>query len=58
LITDVLRRHEEKIDGADVYICGPPPMVEAALEILPALGANEKRIFFDKFTTTGEPADS
>lgn len=57
-ITDVLRRDETNLEGTDVYICGPPPMVEAALEILPSLGANEKRIFFDKFTTTGAPENS
>ncbi|MTD56205.1 FAD-binding oxidoreductase [Amycolatopsis pithecellobii] len=54
LITDVLRRCETGLDGADAYVCGPPPMVEAALELLPALGVAEKRVFYDKFTTTGE----
>ncbi|TNC24853.1 FAD-binding oxidoreductase [Amycolatopsis alkalitolerans] len=54
LITDVLRRSETGLDGADAYVCGPPPMVEAALELLPALGVAEKRVFYDKFTTTGE----
>ncbi|NKQ58644.1 2Fe-2S iron-sulfur cluster binding domain-containing protein [Amycolatopsis sp. K13G38] len=54
LITDVLRRCESDLSGADAYVCGPPPMVEAALELLPALGVADKRIFYDKFTTTGE----
>jgi propane monooxygenase reductase subunit len=54
LITDVLRRREADLSGADAYVCGPPPMVEAALELLPALGVADKRIFYDKFTTTGE----
>lgn len=54
LITDVVRRHERDLTGADAYVCGPPPMVEAALELLPELGVAEKRIFYDKFTTTGE----
>ncbi|HEX3591757.1 MAG TPA: 2Fe-2S iron-sulfur cluster binding domain-containing protein [Pseudonocardiaceae bacterium] len=57
LITDVLRRRETDLAGADAYVCGPPPMVEAALELLPALGVGDKRIFYDKFTTTGD-ADS
>jgi propane monooxygenase reductase subunit len=30
-------------------------MVEAALELLPTLGVAEKRVFYDKFTTTGDP---
>jgi propane monooxygenase reductase subunit len=55
LITDVLRRREHDLSGADAYVCGPPPMVEAALELLPALGVAEKRVFYDKFTTTGDP---
>lgn len=54
LITDVVRRREQDLAGADAYVCGPPPMVEAALELLPELGVAEKRIFYDKFTTTGE----
>jgi propane monooxygenase reductase component len=54
LITDVLRRAGADLAGADAYVCGPPPMVEAALELLPALGVEEKRIFYDKFTFTGE----
>jgi propane monooxygenase reductase subunit len=54
LITDVLRRNEGSLAGADAYVCGPPPMVEAALELLPALGVADKRVFYDKFTTTGE----
>jgi propane monooxygenase reductase component len=54
LITDVLRRNESSLGGADAYVCGPPPMVEAALELLPVLGVADKRIFYDKFTTTGD----
>jgi propane monooxygenase reductase subunit len=55
LITDVVRRLETDIGAADAYVCGPPPMVEAALELLPELGVPDKRIFYDKFTTTGDP---
>ena len=58
LITDVLERAEGDLAGADAYVCGPPPMVEAALELLPTLGVDEKRIFYDKFTTTGDESDS
>jgi propane monooxygenase reductase subunit len=54
LIIEVLRRCETGLAGADAYVCGPPPMVEAALELLPALGVADKRVFYDKFTTTGE----
>jgi propane monooxygenase reductase subunit len=55
LITDVLKRDAGDLSGAHAYVCGPPPMVEAALPTLAALGVTEKRIYYDKFTTTGEP---
>ncbi|MBK1785951.1 NADH:ubiquinone reductase (Na(+)-transporting) subunit F [Prauserella cavernicola] len=54
LITDVVRRLEGDLTGIDAYVCGPPPMVEAALELLPQLGVADKRVFYDKFTTTAE----
>jgi propane monooxygenase reductase component len=53
LITDVLKRHEHDLSGAHAYVCGPPPMVEAAMPTLTALGVPDKRIYYDKFTTTG-----
>ncbi len=53
LITDVVRRHETDLAGADCYVCGPPPMVEAAMVVLGSLGADDKHIYYDKFTTTG-----
>ena len=54
LITEVVRRHESDLRKCDAYVCGPPPMVEAAIEVLTDLGAQEQRVFYDKFTTTGE----
>ncbi|TCO54969.1 NADH:ubiquinone reductase (Na(+)-transporting) subunit F [Actinocrispum wychmicini] len=57
LITDVVRRLESNLDGTDAYVCGPPPMVAAALDLLPSLGVADKRIFYDKFTTTGAAED-
>jgi propane monooxygenase reductase component len=55
LITDVVKRLAGDLAGAHAYVCGPPPMVEAAVPLLQTLGVAEKRIYFDKFTTTGEP---
>jgi propane monooxygenase reductase subunit len=55
LITDVVKRLAAGLPGAHAYVCGPPPMVEAALPLLETLGVPEKRIYYDKFTTTGEP---
>jgi propane monooxygenase reductase subunit len=55
LITEICRRSESSLEGADAYVCGPPPMVDAAIPMLTALGVREENIFYDKFTTTGEP---
>ena len=55
LVTDVVKRHASDLTGAHAYVCGPPPMVEAALPLLARLGVEPKRIYYDKFTTTGDP---
>lgn len=55
LVTEVVRRHESSLAGRDAYVCGPPPMVDAAIALLARRGADERDIFYDKFTTTGEP---
>ena len=55
LLTAVVKRSAGDLTGAHAYVCGPPPMVEAALPLLARLGVAERRIYYDKFTTTGEP---
>jgi propane monooxygenase reductase component len=52
-ITDVVKRYESDLKRAHAYLCGPPPMVEAAMPLLAQLGVPEKHIYYDKFTTTG-----
>ena len=52
LITDVVARCEQDLSGVDAYLCGPPPMVDAAIAMLDAEGVPEDRVFYDKFTTT------
>lgn len=52
MITDVVVRCEKDLSGMDVYLCGPPPMVDAAIAVLDAGGVPEDRVFYDKFTTT------
>jgi propane monooxygenase reductase component len=54
LVTDVVKRYESTLTGAHAYLCGPPPMVEAAMPVLGGLGVEAKRIYYDKFTTTGD----
>jgi propane monooxygenase reductase component len=55
LITDVVKRLGGELKGAHAYVCGPPPMVEAAMPMLATAGVEEKRIYYDKFTTTADP---
>jgi propane monooxygenase reductase subunit len=48
-----VKRQEGDLRRAHAYLCGPPPMVEAAMPLLAELGVPEKHIYYDKFTTTG-----
>jgi len=54
LITDVLTRCESDLAGVDAYLCGPPPMVDAAIATLTAKGVPGAQIHFDRFTTTAD----
>jgi propane monooxygenase reductase subunit len=54
LITDVVDRMEADLTDVDAYLCGPPPMVDAAIALLERRGCPESRIYFDKFTTGGD----
>ena len=55
LVTDFFEEEYIKHQGKDIsgwqaYLCGPPPMVDAASEVLEKNGITKKEIFFDKFT--------
>jgi propane monooxygenase reductase subunit len=52
LITEVVERLEDDLTDVDAYLCGPPPMVDAAIALLESKGVPEAHIYFDKFTTT------
>ncbi len=54
LITDVVARCEPQLSEVDAYLCGPPPMVDAAIGLLVQNGVPESRVYYDKFTTTAE----
>jgi propane monooxygenase reductase subunit len=51
-IHDVVHRLEGDLTGHEGYLCGPPPMIDAAIPMLAAHGVPEARIFYDKFTIT------
>ncbi len=54
MVTDVVDRLEDGLADVDAYLCGPPPMVDAALELLERHDVPTAQIFYDKFTTTAE----
>jgi propane monooxygenase reductase subunit len=55
MITDVADRIEPDLSEHEAYVCGPPPMVDAAIALLERRGIPPERIYFDKFTTTASP---
>jgi propane monooxygenase reductase subunit len=52
LITDVVDRLEAELSDVDAYLCGPPPMVDAAIALLERRGCPESHVYYDKFTTS------
>jgi propane monooxygenase reductase subunit len=54
MVTDVVDRLEGDLTEVDAYLCGPPPMVDAAIALLERRGCAESHIYFDKFTTTAD----
>lgn len=52
MVTDVVEAGEPELHRSEVYLCGPPPMVDAALELAARLGVPDDQVFYDKFTTS------
>ena len=52
LITDVVDRLEGNLTGVEAYLCGPPPMIDAAIPLLERKGVSSNDLFYDKFTTS------
>ncbi|ANW62257.1 methane monooxygenase component C [Mycolicibacterium murale] len=50
-VTDVVSAHETDIARTEVYLCGPPPMVDAALALLDSRSVPTDQVFYDKFTS-------
>lgn len=53
-VHDVMDRHEDALASCDIYLCGPPPMIDAALGLLSSLDVPQEQIHVDKFTVTAE----
>jgi propane monooxygenase reductase component len=50
-VTDIVERREAELHRSEVYLCGPPPMVDAALTLLEASNVPKDQVFYDKFTS-------
>jgi Na+-transporting NADH:ubiquinone oxidoreductase subunit F len=48
-ITQTVQTHIRPGPGREAVLCGPPPMIDAAMRVLPRLGIEADRIYFDKF---------
>lgn len=49
LIHQVVDKYVERADNASAYLCGPPAMIDAVIEVLISKGIDRSRIFYDKF---------
>ena len=50
-VTDIVKGCEPDLARTEVYFCGPPPMVDAALALAETAGVPRDQIFYDKFTS-------
>ena len=49
-VTDLLDSElGSEVFGAEAYLCGPPPMIDAAIDVLLTKGIEKEDIFYDKF---------
>jgi NAD(P)H-flavin reductase/ferredoxin len=53
LVTEAVARRMPSLRGFDAYICGPPPMVAAAIDVVRRLGVREPNVYYDAFVPTG-----
>jgi NAD(P)H-flavin reductase len=50
LATDLIG--SESLADTEVYLCGPPAMIDGAKEIVAARGASPDRIFWERFVAS------
>lgn len=53
-VTDAVAKDLQDLDGWKAYVVGPPPMVEAAMQICTARGLRPEDLHADVFFTPGE----
>jgi len=49
LVTDVAAAQLQDAFGLEAYLCGPPAMIDAAVEVLEAAGFSDGDIHADRF---------
>lgn len=49
MVTEEITRQGLDLARSEAYLCGPPPMIDAAIAILEKNGMSDNRIYFDKF---------
>lgn len=49
LITQAVERMMHGNGNTEAYLCGPPPMIDAAIKVLTQKGVQEIHIYYDKF---------
>ena len=49
LITQVVERHVTDAGNSEAYLCGPPPMIDAAIKVLTERKMPPEKVLFDKF---------
>lgn len=54
LVTDTVEREEQDLSEKEAYLCGPPPMIDAAMVVLRNKGMDDAFVHFDKFTVSAE----
>ena len=55
-VTDHLSEWDLHDGNVDVYVCGPPPMVEGVRGWMAGIGITPKNFFFEKFSASSEAA--
>jgi len=48
-ITQTVQKYVTPDGDREAVLCGPPPMIDAAMKVLPKLGVPPEQIYFDKF---------
>lgn len=49
MVTEHIDKLDFELRQSQAYLCGPPPMIDSAIEVLSANGMDDAQIFYDKF---------